>query len=73
MNEKTAYIFALELGRFCAHCMGLMIAAVMLFVGMIGMWDVALKVGVIPLLVILMIDVLARRQEDRLRMVVCKA
>ncbi|WP_043239123.1 hypothetical protein [Stutzerimonas azotifigens] len=73
MHDKREVIAALELGRFCAHCIGIIIAAAMLFVGLMGMWAVAFEVGSVALVTIVMFDVLAMRREEHLKAIESKA
>lgn len=63
---KDKVIVALELGRFYAHCIGVIVVSVLLFVGAMDNWSVALNAGWVPLVAIAMFDVLAKRQEDQL-------
>ncbi|EIK52231.1 hypothetical protein YO5_01564 [Stutzerimonas stutzeri TS44] len=67
MNNYNEPVVALELCRFCAHCIAAIVVAGMLFIGLIGSWSVALNVGLIPLLALVVADFLAKRQEDALQ------
>ncbi|MCW3147812.1 hypothetical protein N8H22_04230 [Stutzerimonas stutzeri] len=66
MNNNNEPVVALELCRFCAHCIAAIVVAGMLFVGLIGSWSVALNVGLVPLLAIAASDLFAKRQEEAL-------
>ncbi|PNG10815.1 hypothetical protein CXK94_06345 [Stutzerimonas stutzeri] len=67
MNNNAEQIVALELCRFLAHCVAAFVVVGMLFIGLIGSWDVALEVGVVPLLAIAACDLTARRKENAIQ------
>lgn len=63
MTNQKSQVVALELWRFCAHCIAAIVVVGAVLIGFLGSWELALKVGVLPLLALITADVLARRQE----------
>lgn len=68
INNQNAQVVALELWRFCAHCMAIIVVVGAVLIGFLGSWDLALKVGVLPLLALVAADVLARRREQEIQL-----
>ncbi|MBA1279165.1 hypothetical protein GYM54_03660 [Pseudomonas sp. MTM4] len=66
MNNQNAQVVALELWRFCAHCMAILVVVGAVLIGFLGSWDLALKVGVLPLLALVAADALAKRKEQEI-------
>ena len=68
INNRNAQVVALELWRFCAHCVAVIVVAGAVLVGCLVSWALALKVGVLPLLALWVADALIMRVEtDKLR------
>lgn len=65
-NNQNAQVVALELWRFCAHCMAILVVVGAVLIGFLGSWDLALKVGVLPLLALVAADALAKRKEQEI-------
>lgn len=63
INNQNAQVVALELWRFCAHCIATIVVVGAILIGFLGTWDLALKVGVLPLLALVASDILAKRTE----------
>lgn len=68
INHQNAQVVALELWRFCAHCIAAIVVVGALLIGFLGSWDLALKVGVLPLLALVAADVLARKREQEIQL-----
>ncbi|WP_199270050.1 hypothetical protein [Stutzerimonas stutzeri] len=68
INNQNAQVVALELWRFCAHCIAVIVVVGAVLIGFLGSWDLALKVGVLPLLVLVAADLLAKRKEQDIRL-----
>ncbi|NKQ11354.1 hypothetical protein DQ405_012390 [Pseudomonas sp. SST3] len=66
MNNQNAQVVALELWRFCAHCIAIIVVVGAVLIGFLGSWDLALKVGVLPLLALVAADALAKRREHEI-------
>ncbi|AHL75572.1 hypothetical protein CH92_10835 [Stutzerimonas stutzeri] len=64
INNQNAQVVALELWRFCAHCIAIIVVVGAVLIGFLGSWELALKVGVLPLLALVAADVLAKRTEQ---------
>lgn len=67
INNQNAQVVALELWRFCAHCIAIIVVVGAVLIGFLGSWDLALKVGVLPLLALAAADVLAKRREQEIQ------
>ncbi|HCJ29227.1 MAG TPA: hypothetical protein DHV63_08035 [Pseudomonas sp.] len=67
MNNQNAQVVALELWRFCAHCIAIIVVVGAVLIGFLGSWDLALKVGVLPLLALVVADILAKRREQEIQ------
>lgn len=67
INNHSDKVVALELWRFCAHCIAIIVVVGAVLIGFLGSWDLALKVGVLPLLALVAADVLAKRREQGIR------
>ena len=67
INNQNAQVVALELCRFCAHCIAIIVVVGAVLIGFFGSWDLALKVGVLPLLALVAADVLAKRHEQAIQ------
>ncbi|MFG3454631.1 MULTISPECIES: hypothetical protein [Pseudomonadaceae] len=67
INNQNAQVVALELWRFCAHCIAIIVVVGAVLIGFFGSWDLALKVGVLPLLALVAADVLAKRHEQAIQ------
>ena len=67
INNQNAQVVALELWRFCAHCMAIIVAVGAVLIGFLGSWDLALKVGVLPLLALVAADALVKRREQEIQ------
>ena len=48
-NNQNAQVVALELWRFCAHCVAAIVVVGAVLIGFLGSWELGLKVGVLPL------------------------
>ena len=66
-NNQNAQVVALELWRFCAHCVAAIVVGAVL-IGFLGSWELGLKVGVLPLLALVAADILARRREHDIQL-----
>lgn len=62
-SNQNAEVVALELWRFCAHCIAAIVVVGAVLIGFLGSWELGLKVGVLPLLALIAADVLAKRRE----------
>jgi hypothetical protein len=67
INNQNAQVVALELWRFCAHCVAAIVVVGAVLIGFLGSWELGLKVGVLPLLALIAADTLARRREQEIR------
>ncbi len=67
INNQNAQVVALELWRFCAHCIAIIVVVGAVLIGFLGSWDLALKVGVLPLLALVAADALAKRREHEIQ------
>ncbi len=67
INNQNAQVVALELWRFCAHCIAIIVVVGAVLIGFLGSWDLALKVGVLPLLALVVADILAKRREQEIQ------
>lgn len=61
LNNRNTQVVAMELWRFCAHCLAAIVVAGAMLIGFLISWLLALKVGVLPLLALLAADALVRR------------
>ncbi|MBA1263332.1 hypothetical protein [Stutzerimonas stutzeri] len=61
LNNRNTRVVAMELWRFCAHCLAAIVVAGAVLIGFVVSWPLALKVGVLPLLALLVADTLIRR------------
>lgn len=68
INNQNAKVVALELWRFCAHCIAAIVVVGAVLIGFLGSWELGLKVGVLPLLALIAADALARRREQEIRL-----
>jgi hypothetical protein len=68
INNQNAQVVALELWRFCAHCIAAIVVVGAVLIGFLGSWELGLKVGVLPLLALIAADALARRREHAIRL-----
>lgn len=68
INNKNAQVVALELWRFCAHCMAVIVVVGAVLIAILGSWELALRVGVLPLLALMAADALARRTEQAIEL-----
>jgi len=64
LNNRNTQVVAMELWRFCAHCLAAIVVAGAVLIGFVVAWPLALKVGVLPLLALLLADTLVRRQVN---------
>lgn len=64
LNNRNTQVVAMELWRFCAHCLAAIVVAGAVLIGLVVAWPLALKVGVLPLLALLLADTLVRRQVN---------
>ena len=62
-NNRNAQVVAIELWRFCAHCLAVIVVAGAVLIGFLVSWALALKVGFLPLLALLVADALVKRRE----------
>lgn len=60
LNNRNTQVVAMELWRFCAHCLAAIVVAGAMLIGFLISWPLALKVGVLPLLALLAADALVR-------------
>tara|TARA_R100000541_G_scaffold1201_17_gene5590 strand:- start:14973 stop:15248 length:276 start_codon:yes stop_codon:yes gene_type:complete len=67
-NNQNAQVVALELWRFCAHCVAAIVVVGAVLIGFLGSWELGLKVGVLPLLALVAADMLARRREHDIQL-----
>jgi hypothetical protein len=67
INNQNAQVVALELWRFCAHCVAVIVVVGALLIGFLESWELGLKVGVLPLLALIAADVLAKRREQEIQ------
>ncbi|MCQ4284866.1 MULTISPECIES: hypothetical protein [Pseudomonadaceae] len=67
-NNQNAQVVALELWRFCAHCVAAIVVVGAVLIGFLGSWELGLKVGVLPLLALVAADILARRREHDIQL-----
>ncbi|MBE7927771.1 hypothetical protein INQ33_09185 [Pseudomonas saudiphocaensis] len=63
MNHRNTQVVAFELWRFYAHCVAVIVVAGAVLIGFLVSWALALKVGVLPLLALLVADVLVMRRD----------
>jgi hypothetical protein len=68
INNQNAQVVALELWRFCAHCIAAIVVVGAVLIGFLGSWELGLKVGVLPLLALITADMLARRREQHIEL-----
>ena len=68
INNQNAQVVALELWRFCAHCVAAIVVVGAVLIGFLGSWELGLKVGVLPLLALITADMLARRREQHIEL-----
>ena len=68
INNQNAQVVALELWRFCAHCVAAIVVVGAVLIGFLGSWELGLKVGVLPLLALIAADILARRREQHIEL-----
>lgn len=68
INNQLAQVVALELWRFCAHCIAAIVVAGAVLIGFLGSWELGLKVGVLPLLALVAADILVRRREHDIQL-----
>lgn len=66
-NNQNAQVAALELWRFCAHCIAAIVVVGAVLIGFLGSWELGLKVGVLPLLALIAADMMARRREEHIQ------
>lgn len=66
-NNQNAPVVALELWRFCAHCVAAIVVVGAVLIGFLGSWELGLKVGVLPLLALIAADVMAKRREEHIQ------
>lgn len=66
-NNQNAQVVALELWRFCAHCVAAIVVVGAVLIGFLGSWELGLKVGVLPLLALIAADVMAKRREEHIQ------
>lgn len=66
-NNQNAQVVALELWRFCAHCVAAIVVVGAVLIGFLGSWELGLKVGVLPLLALIAADMMARRREEHIQ------
>lgn len=67
-NNQNAQVVALELWRFCAHCVAAIVVVGAVLIGFLGSWELGLKVGVLPLLALIAADLVARRREQHIQL-----
>ncbi len=67
-NNQNAQVVALELWRFCAHCVAAIVVVGAVLIGFLGSWELSLKIGVLPLLALITADMLARRREQHIEL-----
>lgn len=63
INHRNTQVVAFELWRFYAHCVAVIVVAGAVLIGFLMSWALALKVGVLPLLALLVADVLVMRRD----------
>ncbi|WP_185743890.1 hypothetical protein [Pseudomonas saudiphocaensis] len=63
INHRNTQVVAFELWRFYAHCVAVIVVAGAVLIGFLVSWALALKVGVLPLLALLVADVLVMRRD----------
>ena len=68
INNQNTQVVALELWRFCAHCVAAIVVVGAVLIGFLGSWELGLKVGVLPLLALVAADMLARRREHDIQL-----
>lgn len=64
LNNRNTQVVAMELWRFCAHCLAAIVVAGAMLIGFLVSWPLALKAGVLPLLALLAADAVVRRRAD---------
>lgn len=67
-SNQNAEVVALELWRFCAHCIAAIVVVGAVLIGFLGSWELALKVGVLPLLALIGADLMAKRREHDIQL-----
>lgn len=63
INHRNTQVVAFELWRFYAHCVAVIVVAGAVLIGFLVSWALALKVGVLPLLALLVADVMVMRRD----------
>ncbi|CDZ93349.1 MULTISPECIES: hypothetical protein [Pseudomonadaceae] len=63
INHRNTQVVAFELWRFYAHCVAVIVVAGAVLIGFLVSWTLALKVGVLPLLALLVADVMVMRRD----------
>ncbi len=63
INNRNTQVVALELWRFYAHCVAVIVVAGAVLIGFLVSWALALKIGVLPLLALLVADAMIRRHD----------
>lgn len=67
ISSQKSQVVALELWRFCAHCIAAIVVVGAVLIGFLGSWELSLKVGVLPLLALVTADLLAKRREHEIQ------
>lgn len=63
INNRNTQVVAFELWRFYAHCVAVIVVAGAVLIGFLVSWALALKIGVLPLLALLVADAVIRRHD----------